>query len=154
MAERASREGEVFRAVRRLAGGLAVLAGLSGCDSTYAVPNVTTYKVEGQVLLPNGQPVTNAKVTFVPKALDGKSLPASGEVGSDGKFVLTTKETGDGAAAGDYYVRVAPTTLVTNTGKTKAKAPFPLKYSDVDSSGIEITVKPEANVLPPIRLKK
>ena len=135
---------------------LGVLIGLSGCGGVAGVPDVTTYKVEGRVLLPGGQPLTNARVTFVPKATDGKALPASGEVGEDGKFVLTTKEPGDGAAAGDYYVRVAATTApeVTAKGKAKGKLPFPLKYGDVESSGLEATVKPEPNVLPPFRLKK
>jgi hypothetical protein len=88
---------------------------------------------------------------LVPKSSDGKALPASGEVDTDGHFVLTTKDPGDGAAAGEYYVRISPLALRTGA---KVKAPFPLKYSDVESSGLEVTVKPEPTVLPPIRMKK
>jgi hypothetical protein len=153
MATPARQTGEIVRS-----GGLSAVVfvlGVMGCgEGSTPVPNMTTYKVEGQVLLPGGQPLTNARVTFVPKAYNGTSLPASGELDGNGRFVLTTKDPDDGAAAGEYVVRVAPNDLPTSTGKAKTKVPFPLKYSDVESSGLEVTIKPEPTKLPPFRLKK
>jgi hypothetical protein len=126
------------------------LAGLSlaGCGQ---VLSPSTYQVDGQVVLANGQPLKGGKITFVPNSSEGTVLPASGSIGADGKFSLTTKKDGDGATAGDYRVRIEPPADL--VGKNAPKPGFPTKYADVDSSGIEVTIRPEPNRLEPFRLK-
>jgi hypothetical protein len=121
---------------------------LTGCQGSQAP--VTTYEVKGRILLANGKPLTTGRVTFI--ASDDLRLPASGDVGPDGGFTLTTRTPGDGAFPGPYKVRIEPA-----ESKTKARRagrpPFPLKYVDEDSSGLTVTVRAEPNHLDPITLK-
>ena len=127
---------------------LAVVA--MGCGGS-GPPNVTTYKVDGQVLLPDGKPLTTGRVTIVPTSTEGKALPASGDIGIDGRFTLTTRDPGDGAAAGDYKVRIDAPPLPAISGKSKLR--FPQKYSDIDNTDLAITIKSEPNRLDPFILK-
>ena len=108
-----------------------------------------TYEVTGQVLLKDGKPLKAGRVTFL--AADDLSPPASGAIGADGRFTLTTKVEGDGAVPGQYKIRVEPATSVVKNGATKP--PFPAKYVDADSSGLAATVKAEPNKLDPITLR-
>jgi hypothetical protein len=61
-----------------------------------------TYAVTGTVMQ-DGKPVDGATVTFVP-AGEGKS--ATGVTDASGKYTLTTSKAGDGAAAGQYGVKI------------------------------------------------
>ena len=121
---------------------------LAGCQGSRAP--VTTYEVKGRILLANGKPLTTGRVTFI--ASDDLRPPASGDLGPDGGFTLTTRDPGDGAAPGPYKVRIEPA-----EGKTKARRAgrpaFPLKYVDEDSSGLTVTVRAEPNQLDAITLK-
>ena len=121
---------------------------LAGCQGSGA--SATTYEVKGRILLANGKPLTWGRVTFI--ASDDLRPPASGNVGPDGGFTLTTRDPGDGAAPGPYKVRIEPA-----EGNAKARRPgrpvFPLKYVDEDSSGLTVTVRAEPNQLVPITLK-
>lgn len=127
---------------------LALLA--TGCGGS-GPPHVTTYKVEGQVLLPDGKPLTTGRVTIVPTTTEGKALPASGDIGIDGRFTLTTRDSGDGAAPGEYKVRINTPPVAAAYGK--AKLPFPQKYSDIDNTDLAVTIRPESNKLDPFVLK-
>jgi hypothetical protein len=129
--------------------GLVALLGLSGCSRGGGSIG-TTYEVKGQVLLANGSPLSSGRVTIVPT--DPSIVPASGEIGPDGQFSLTTRTPGDGALPGDYKVRIEPAATDANPKKA-SKPPFPLRYIDEDSSGVKITVRAEPNRLEPIRLK-
>ena len=71
--------------------------GCSGKD--YAI------KVEGVVTL-DGNPLAGATVSFLPVGV-GRS--ASGRTDQDGKFMLSTYQTDDGALAGSYKVIVVST---------------------------------------------
>ena len=119
---------------------------LAGCQGSGT--SVTTYEVKGRILLANGKPLTAGRVTFV--AADGLRPEASGDLGADGGFVLSTRGSGDGAAPGRYKVRIEPE-------GAKARRPsrpiFPMKYIDEDSSGLDVTVRAETNQLEPITLK-
>ena len=134
----------------RLGACLVGLAATMGCGGS-GPPRVTTFQVDGQVLLSNGKPLTNGRVTFVPTITDGSALPAIGEIGSDGRFSLTTRDPGDGAAAGNYKVRIDSPSNTTGTGKSKSL--FPQKYSDIDNTDLAITVKAETTSLTPFVLK-
>src|SRR3954454_12179761 len=110
---------------------LLVLAGCGGSGTSFA-----TYPVKGKVLLAAGKPLTQGRVTFV--AADGLRPPASGDLGPDGGFSLTTRAEGDGATPGEYKVRIEPASGRAPSTRTVRPA-FPLKYIDEDSSHLTFT---------------
>lgn len=133
-----------------LAAGLAACAALVGCSAEKFPASIgQTYEVKGQVLLADGKPLAKGRVTFLPT--DPKVVPASGEIGPDGRFSLTTKAADDGALPGEYKVRIEPAAPV--DPKRPTKPPYPIKYIDEDSSGLVATVKAESNKLDPFRLR-
>jgi hypothetical protein len=127
------------------------LAALGGCSDEPAEVRITTYPVKGKVLLPDGKPLTDGSVTFVPTGKEG--LPAGGKIEPDGTFTLTTRSPGDGAGAGDYRVKIVSDAKDPASGGKKAgRGLVPNKYLDEDSSGLTATVKAEPNDLPPFKL--
>lgn len=126
-----------------------ILAVVLGCSrSEPSIP--PTHPVKGQVVLSNGKPLSGGRITFVPK--DVRTPPASGAIGPDGNFRLTTKEEGDGAVAGEYKVRIEPASA-SGDRRRGPRLKFPVKYVDEDSSGLLVTVRAETNQLKPILLK-
>lgn len=110
-----------------------------------------------------GAPVEGATVTLHPTTSDGK--PAFGRTDAQGRAVLGTFDTGDGAIPGDYGVTVvkieggqaAAESAPTEIGAMPANAPgggpppapasgpkhlLPAKYADVNSSGLRVTINP------------
>jgi hypothetical protein len=130
---------------------LTAWAGLPGCGRSDKLPALTVYEVKGKVVLANGQPLRGGFISFVPKG-DLPVVP-SGTIGSDGTFSIVTGGSGEGAPTGDYKVRVESPEFERVGTKSKKPLLFPLKYTDEDSSGLVITVRPEANHLEPIVLK-
>jgi hypothetical protein len=129
---------------------LAASAGLSGCGGqSDSLPKLHVYEVKGQVVLADGKPLRSGVISFVPKG--DLPITPSANIAPDGTFSLVTGGSGEGAPSGEYKVRVEAPELRPDP-KTK-KAVFPFKYSDEDSSDIEITVLPQVNRLEPIRLK-
>jgi hypothetical protein len=127
---------------------------LGGCGQTDTPPVVRVYEVKGKVLLAGNKPLTRGRVVFVPT--QEPLLVSSAEVREDGTFSLATGESGEGAPAGNYKVRVEPVGPVPNEQRPRSGSkslPFPSKYFDEDSSGLSVTVKPEANVLSPFVLR-
>jgi hypothetical protein len=126
-----------------------ILAVVVGCgDSDNTIP--PRYPVRGRVVLSNGKPLNAGRIAFVPK--DVRTPPATGSLGRDGSFSLTTKDEGDGAAVGEYKVRIEPASVP--GGRREGRRPrFPVKYVDEDSSGLLVTVRAETNQLKPILLK-
>jgi hypothetical protein len=125
----------------------AALAALAGCGSE-SLPNYQVYEVNGKVLLSDGKPLGSGWISFVPKA----DLPVtpSAPISIDGTFSLVTGGSGKGAPAGEYKVRIESPGF--QEGRKTKKTLFPFKYTDEDSSGIVVTVRPQANDLEPIRL--
>jgi hypothetical protein len=139
------------RLVRRLSGlVLAASAGLAGCRNSEGLPALQVYEVKGKVLLADGKPLTGGWIYLVPKG--DLPLTPSGEIGSDGSFSIVTGGSGEGAPPGDYKVRVEAPQFQTSP-QARKKPLFPFKYNDEDSSGLQVTVRAEANRLEPIRLK-
>jgi hypothetical protein len=128
---------------------LVIGAGLAGCRNADSLPVLKVYEVKGKVLLADGQPLDNGWVYFVPKG--DLPLTPSGVIGSDGTFSLVTGGSGEGAPAGDYKIRIE--TLVSQSAQKSKKPLFPFKYTDEDSSGLEVTIRPEPNQLKPFQLK-
>ena len=124
-------------------------------------------KVRGTVAH-NGKPLTSGTVTFTPitgKGAEGGHV-ATGEVESDGSYVLTTFDTGDGAVLGQHAVSVvaheggtmslkdlntpkgADTSNMHNV-KPKyvlPKASTPKKYASPTTTPLKYTVREGQNV--------
>jgi hypothetical protein len=128
---------------------LVVTVAIVGCGtSERVIPR--TYPVNGRVVLGNGAPLTAGRIAFVPR--DVLIPPASGSIEADGSFRLTTKVDGDGAAPGEYKVRIEPAETP-DAPRRGRRLKFPVKFVDEDSSGILVTVRAETNQLKPIVLK-
>jgi hypothetical protein len=78
---------------------------LGGCGSG----NVSMAPVTGRVTM-DGQPVRNVFVVFHPLPKEGgvvaPTRPAMGQVDDDGRYELSTKVKGDGAAVGNHRVSI------------------------------------------------
>jgi hypothetical protein len=124
---------------------LVLLIGLAGCQGSASLP---VYAVSGKVLLANGKPLREGRVTFV--SADAQRPEVSGEIKPDGSYALTSRSPGDGAAPGTYKVRIEP---AGRTNPRTRKPVFPVKYVDEDSSGLVVTVRAEPTQLEPFTLK-
>jgi hypothetical protein len=98
----------------------------------------------------DGQPVADAKVTFVP-VNEGQGMSATGITDENGAFRLTAAVRGDVAAEpsagilpGDYYVGVVETI---SAEKAKQGRVVPKKYNNPKESGLKFTVKEGENTI-------
>ncbi len=115
---------------RSLAGAAlaAVVVGLAGCGD--GGPPIVP--VSGVVTI-DGQPLTYGHVQVIPTGW----RPASGRIGGDGRFTLTTTVAGDGCAVGTHPVAVlAGESLTSETMKWHA----PPKYADIKTSNLTVTI--------------
>jgi hypothetical protein len=126
------------------------LLSLTSCDGPGPYSG-TLYPVKGQVLLADGKPLTGGSVQFIPKQ---GGLPATGKIETDGTFSLTSK-TRDGAAPGEYKIRIEPSSeLRVKKGRAAQKLPFASKYREYDgNTGLTATIKAEPTQLEPFRLE-
>jgi hypothetical protein len=138
--------------------GLALMAGLAACFAGCGDPNsagsLKVYPVKGQVLLPDGKPLTLGRVVLVSNE---KAVEFTGEVGSDGHFEIKTGY-GDGAPEGTYKIRIeyddpnqAPV-KGKSSRRNVSNLPFGAKYTDEATSELSVTVKPGDNALEPFKL--
>jgi hypothetical protein len=127
-----------------------MLSGCSGEPSAVSLPSETLHPVKGSVLTADGKPLTEGTITFVP--VKQTSRTASGKIGSDGTFTLKSGDLGDGAAEGEYKVRIESELTAPSTDPKKRKMLVPAAYDDEDASQLRITIKSGANELPPIKL--
>jgi hypothetical protein len=117
---------------------LIVLAALScgvcwGCGPAGSGKMPDLIPVKGKVTY-KGQPVTKGMVKFEP---EGYGRDARGPIQSDGTFVLTTFDKGDGVVAGHHRV------TVTNTGIKSTRDAVARKYGEASSSGLSAVVDAE-----------
>lgn len=145
------------------------LSSVSGCSGE-AGDRLPVYPVSGTVTQ-NGEPVADAQVAFVPV---GEGKAATGNTASDGTYELTTYTAGDGAAAGEYKVKI---TKMSRPPEGEASAAdsgdesgeltedesyvppgagggepdwtpknlLPEKYADAAESGLTATVEPDGD---------
>ena len=135
--------------MRRLSGLCCCLC-LASCSSK-DYGDHPPYPVSGQVLV-NGQPANGARVVF--HHLDGwgeKSIVPQAVTGEDGRFVLSTYGTGDGAPAGDYRVVVAWPAY--RRGRNVGPDRLMGKFAKPETSGMKAHIEPGPNELPPFDLK-
>ena len=119
---------------------MAILLFLSGCG-------LQTVPVTGKVTIQNNVSVAKLKgygVMLEPleKMADGKLVSATGEIDAEGKFIIGTHGSSDGAYPGKYRVAITPSSEF-----TEGVAPPPVidrKYYNLETSGLEavITDKP------------
>jgi hypothetical protein len=108
---------------------LAGLVALAGCGD--GLPK--RVPVSGVVLI-DGQPATSGTVEFAP--VSGGRV-AAGEIGSDGRFTMTTFKAGDGCTLGDHMVTIKSYKDV--TGNTRHWL-LPKKYAIPGTSPLQISV--------------
>lgn len=101
--------------------------------------------VRGRILC-DGKPLTWGEVIFTPRPAEGEAVPletgkaATGQIGADGWFELSTYVSGDGAIVGRHEVQVMPSGL---RGETE---PFPCMttgghFVEVTEGDNELTIE-------------
>ena len=118
---------------------------VAGCGPKFnTTPPPKVYPVKGKVLLASGHPVSGGIITFHPHARVGTD--ASGEIGPDGSFQLTTIVKNDGALPGSYTVSVNP--YFKDGRQTKVPVNrIPTKFAAPETSDLTAEVKAEDNNL-------
>ncbi len=110
----------------------------AGCGGeSNPLSGLKVYPVKGKVTLPDGKPLTAAKVVFVATK---STISSTANLESDGSFTFKGGANGDGLPEGEYKVRLE------TDGVTRAKkgvAPFPSRYMDEDASDLVAIVKPD-----------
>lgn len=115
-----------------------LLLAASGCSQR------TIYPVEGRIVDPDGQPIPGLKDGAVEfESLEARSS-ASGDIREDGTFRLTTDNPGDGAWLGRHRVLIARRYLEPDRPAPRV---IDRKYEQYETSGLEVTVKPENNTI-------
>lgn len=115
-----------------------------GCDSGPAV-----YPASGVVRFENGQPVRNASIEFVPKA--GGPSPRA-RIDAEGRFVLGTYASDDGAPPGAYLVIVIQPLPPSASGAARSLGEehadhagsaqaVSLRHASTETTGIEARVE-------------
>ncbi len=75
-----------------------------------------------------------------------KHMSSIGMIGADGSFTMTTVKPGDGVPAGHHKVAILEHRPNANAGGTQlVPAKLALKYADLNSSGLEVDIKPGRN---------
>ncbi len=118
---------------------LCLVLGVAGCGGGADVPE--TAPASGVVLY-QGEPVDEAEVAFHP---EGEGHPAIGRTDAEGRFVLTTYSSADGAVPGKHTVTVQVMPEGALPGmETEAAgaAAIPEKYADPSASPLTVEVKP------------
>lgn len=101
--------------------------------------------VTGRVTFADGTPLDEG--TVICEMMDGdKIVMAQGNLDREGNFRLGTNEEGDGARQGKYRVLVVDRALSDAERGTRKPIIDP-KFSDFQSSGLEVEVKDGANEL-------
>lgn len=113
---------------------LIALVALAGCDQRPA-----TVAVSGKVLI-DGQPLKYGAVVFVPEG--GRS--SFGTLDSEGHFALTCFTPNDGALPGKHRIQVVARETINNT---TARIHAPLKYGELQTSGLSEEIKSSTDAL-------
>ncbi len=121
---------------------------LVGCSGYVPPPPPTTTPVVGKVYSPSGSPLTGGRIVFTPK--DKGSQQASGEIGTDGSYKLTSFNKDDGAMAGEYIVTIDKVSYKTGS-PVAVKSDVPRKYLSEGTSDVVVLVGSQTDY--PIKLK-
>ena len=116
----------------------AALVGCSDKRATAPVHGTVTYK---------GKPVPTGMVLFVPKE---PGPTATGRIGPDGQYRLSTYGSDDGAVLGEHSVMIAALEDLGDKPPDAMNLPkslVPEKYGDYRKSGLSAEVKPDDNTV-------
>jgi hypothetical protein len=125
-----------------------------GCNSARD-DRVKVYPVEGAVSF-GGKSLEGALIVLHPEEVtDARVLPARGYVDGTGRFSMTTYESGDGAAEGEYRVTVVHTPLIERDGDVVAGPNvLPPKYASPRDTDLRVRIAAGPNSLPALELKR
>jgi len=98
-----------------------------------------TFPVEGKVAFKDGSDASALEGSVVTFESQEQKKSATGMVGADGTFKLSTEVEGDGAVPGKHKVAITP--KAAELDKPTPKPLFDSRYSDPTKSGIEVEVK-------------
>jgi hypothetical protein len=120
--------------------GFLVIAGLSsGCGGGLC-------PVQGKLTWKDGSPakeLANSQVVF---EQEEKHTSSVGVIEADGTFQMMTVQPGDGVPSGRHKVAILEHRPNANAGGTQlVPAKLDLKYADLNSSGLEVDIKPGKN---------
>ncbi len=118
---------------------------LVGCEPPQPTAEIFPTVPAAGVLTYKGQPLAKHHVTFDP--MDGRRA-ASGVTDAEGKFILGTNDTGDGAVVGIHTVTIvaAPPVDTVEPGQEGPgmmpipQSTIPEKFSNKDTSGLTQTI--------------
>lgn len=110
-----------------------------GCGN----PNGTV-KVAGAVSVGGEQPPGEGTITFTPvePASGFPKRPAMAKFGTDGQYVTTSYEPGDGLVPGSYKVAVECYETPPNMEGKPVKSFIDKKYMNGETSGFDLVVEP------------
>ena len=112
-----------------------LLSTFSGCSDG----RPRRVRVAGQVLI-DGDPITLGNIRIVP----ADARAATGSIGPDGTFTLTTFETNDGCVPGTHRVVITAFETI-SAGAIRWMAQ--LKYRDLDTSELSVTIDKPTDAL-------
>jgi hypothetical protein len=138
-----------FRVLQSLVCIAWIAVAFPGCGN--GERRVPTYKASGQLLAGDGKAVASALIVLHPVDATNKAPKPRATTDAEGRFQLTTYDTGDGAPDGEFIVTVEQWLR-----DDPNEAPTNHLHSDLgkpDSSGIRLTIAKSENVLEPIRLR-
>jgi len=122
---------------------------VAACNRTLKPP--ATKPVQGTVLV-KGQPLSGVRVVFHPQ-FDLKFYRPSGITNAEGKFVIETAKTGDGAPRGEYIVTFElPFASSDDHGRDIEADAWKGKYANPDTSTFRVNIN-DAVELEPFRLE-
>jgi hypothetical protein len=122
---------------KRILRSLAVLAVVvAGCGGR------EIYPVRGQLVDPDGNPITGMKDAAVEFECVDAASSANGTVNDDGTFTLTTEKAGDGAHLGKHRISIQRPYL-----GPEQQAPYVIdpKYEKFETSDLTYVVEPKSN---------
>ncbi len=125
---------------------LVLLAGgLLGCSHD----EEPCYPVRGQVVYEDGRPaveLVNGSIALIPDREGGNPI-ASGTIGDDGRFVLSTRREKDGAVAGPHRVAIELPDLDSMDGDARHRQPPRVRLDREALDNLRVTVEPKRNEL-------
>ena len=138
-----------FRTIFALAFALSTLL-LASCSG--GPKQKPTFATTGKVV-EGTKPLSEVTVVLHPLIDDGSNTPKPrGKTNAEGVFTLTTYSEKDGAPAGEY--RVTLEAWHTPTADSGPVNRLNAKYAKPETSGLRVTVQPEANELKPFEVKR
>ncbi|MBN1909171.1 MAG: hypothetical protein JW818_05480 [Pirellulales bacterium] len=99
----------------------------------------TRVPVAGQVLI-DGQPLTRGYIRFVPEG----ARASGGQIGPDGRFVLTCYDGSDGAVPGAHRIEVTANEVVNST---TCRWHAPKKYANFNTSDLSARIEEPTDAL-------